>query len=85
MMVNVKIILNSREVLSVPEGSIIPEANNTYVFIIDKDSRAVKVKVKTGKRKNGFIEIKDGIKEDSLVIYEGTNKVKSGTKVKSIN
>ena len=85
MMVNVKIILNSREVLSVPEGSIIPEANNTYVFIIDKDSRAVKVKVKTGKRKNGFIEIKDGIKENSLVIYEGTNKVKSGTKVKSIN
>lgn len=85
MMVNVKIILNSREVLSVPEGSIIPEADNTYVFIIDKDSRAVKVKVKTGKRKNGFIEIKDGIKEDSLVIYEGTNKVKSGTKVKSIN
>ena len=34
MMVNVKIILNSREVLSVPEGSIIPEANNLSLIHI---------------------------------------------------
>lgn len=84
MMVNVKIVLDSRKALSVPEGSIVPESNDTFVYIINKNSKAIKTKVKTGKRKDGLIEITNGITEDSLVIYEGTNKIKSGSKVKSI-
>ena len=84
MMVNVKIVLDSREALTIPEGSIVPESNNTFVYIINKNSKAIKTKVKTGKRKDGLIEITNGLTKDSLVIYEGTNKIKSGSKVKSI-
>lgn len=84
MMVNVKIVLDSRKALTVPEGSIVPESNETFVYIINKNSKAIKTKVKTGKRKDGLIEITNGVTEDSLVIYEGTNKIKSGSKVKSI-
>ena len=85
MMVNVKIILDSRNALTVPEGSIIPEDENTYVYIINQKSRAIKKQVQTGRRKDGLIEITGGIAENTLVIYEGTNKIKPGVIVKTVN
>ena len=41
-----------------------------------------KKKVNVGLRKEGFVEVINGLKSLDLVVYEGINKIKEGTLVK---
>ena len=81
MMVNVRIVLESNNQLSIPEGSIIPEDDETYIFIVNSKNIVKKKKIEIGKRKDGLVEVLDGISADEIVVFEGTNKVRDGTKV----
>lgn len=82
MMVNIKIIFNSTKRLSIPEGAIIPEDDETYVFTVNKDNIIEKKKLKIDKRENGIVEVLSGLSKDENVVFEGTNKIRIGTKVK---
>ena len=84
MMVSVKLLFNEQSVLSVPEGSIIPEGEDTYVFIVDEKNNVEKKLVKIGIRKKGIIEVIAGLKKNDLVVSEGTNKIKAGLRVELI-
>lgn len=83
MMSNIKLKLKSREIFVVPEGAIIPEDEKSFLYVF-KDKKALKMQVKTGKRKNGSIEIISGINQDNLIVYEGTNKIRNGSEVSII-
>ena len=80
MMAKVKIPLNKREVFVVPEGAIIQDDDKTYVYKV-LDSVSKRSEVKIGKRKKGVVEIIEGIKVNESIIFEGTNKIKDGSKV----
>ena len=84
MMVNVDIFFDSQNVLSIPEGSLVPEGSQNYVFVVDKLNKVKKKKIKIGNRKKGIIEVIGGLKENELVVYEGTNKIKSGLEIELI-
>ncbi len=68
--------------MSVPEGSIIPEDDETFVYTIDNENKVVKKKVQIGKRKSGIVEIIKGINQSEIIVFEGTNKIRNGTIVK---
>ncbi len=82
MMVNINIIFESKKNLSIPEGSIIPEDDETFVYTIDNENKVVKKKVQIGKRKNGIVEIISGVDESETIVFEGTNKIRNGSIVK---
>lgn len=84
MMVNVDIFFDSQNVLSIPEGSLVPEGSQNYVFVVDKLNKVKKKKIKIGNRKKGIIEVVGGLKENELVVYEGTNKIKPGLEIELI-
>ena len=50
MMVNVSIILESNNQLSIPEGCIIPEDDETFIFIVNNENIVIK-KIEIGKKK----------------------------------
>lgn len=81
MMTNIKIIFNKRNSFLIPEGAIVPNDDKSYIFFVNENNVALKKLVKTGNRKNGYIEIINGIKENDLIIFEGTNKISNGTKI----
>ena len=81
MMINVSIILESNNQLSIPEGCIIPEDDETFVFIVNNENTVIKKKIEIGKRKDGLVEVLNGLIVDENVIFEGTNKVRNGTRV----
>ncbi|MFV2060434.1 MAG: efflux RND transporter periplasmic adaptor subunit [Gammaproteobacteria bacterium] len=56
-----------------------------YVYRVNKDKHAIKVKVKTGVQINTKIEITEGLKENDLIIVEGFSRLKDGIKVKIAN
>ena len=80
MMVNVSIILESNNQLSIPEGCIIPEDDETFIFIVNNENIVIK-KIEIGKRKDGLVEVLNGLTAGENVIFEGTNKVRNGTRV----
>ena len=80
MMAEINIFLDERNVFTVPEGSIIQENEKTFVYLI-KDSSSYKKEVKIGKRKKGLVEIVKGLNTGDKVVYEGTNKIKDGSKI----
>ena len=79
-----KKILNfdSKESVLVPESAIIPTDNQTFIYVISDENIIKKVQVFTGKRLDGKVEIKKGLKLSDKIIFEGVNKLKAGIKVK---
>ncbi len=82
MMTNVIIKLNTKPINMLAEGSIIYEDDETYVFTINEKKLVSKKRVITGIRRNGLIQILSGVNQNELIVIEGTNKIRSGTKVK---
>ena len=73
---------DSKESVLVPESSIIPIDNQTFIYVIGEENIIKKVQVFTGKRLDGKVEIKKGLKLSDKIVFEGVNKLKAGIKVK---
>jgi len=81
MFVKVKIILGTRKnSLIIPEEALIPSHDSVSIFKII-DQKAQLIKIKTGLRQKGMIEVLEGIKADDLIITAGHNKLAPGMHV----
>jgi membrane fusion protein (multidrug efflux system) len=66
--------------LLVPEEALVPERGKAYVFVVH-DNVVERREVKTGKRKPGYVEIVDGVREHERVVVDGTQHVRDGSVV----
>jgi membrane fusion protein, multidrug efflux system len=66
--------------LLVPEEALVPERGHAYVFVV-RDSVVERREVRTGKRKPGFVEIVEGVREHERVVVDGTQHVRDGSVV----
>ena len=82
MMVNLEIPLAIRNSLTIRENAILSQDDLSYVYVVGDKNKVFKKKVTVGVRKNGMVEILDGLNKNDLVIYEGINKIKVGSIVK---
>lgn len=81
MMAKVTIDLEKKSSIVIPESSIIPIDNETFVYIVNKQNIIEKRRVYTGIRNDGEVEIIKGVSLNDKVVYEGINKIKDGIKV----
>ena len=81
-MVNLKFEFDKRESLFVRENSVFNQDDISYLYLVNKGNNIEKKRVKLGARKNGLVEILDGLNSSDLVVFEGINKVKEGSIVK---
>jgi membrane fusion protein (multidrug efflux system) len=70
--------------LLIPESALVPEGESQFVFTIDDESNARKIKVLIGQRKPGWVQILEGLEAGQEVIVEGTLKIRDGSVVKAI-
>lgn len=68
----------------VPEAAIVPKGQDSYVFRV-AEGKADLVRVQTGARKVGEVEIVKGLAAGDLVVTEGTQKIGPGSAVILIN
>ena len=81
MFARVQVQLGVREkAVWIPEAAIVPKGQDTMVFRVT-DNKAELVKVQTGVRKVGAVEIVKGLGEGDLVVTEGTQKIGPGSAV----
>jgi membrane fusion protein (multidrug efflux system) len=77
MLLTVKLQQDRGNVLIVPEGSIVPERGEQFVYLVE-NNRATKRKVMLGRRLAGLVEITTGLKAGDTVVTDGAHKIREG-------
>ena len=81
MFARVRVQLGVREkAVWIPEAAIVPRGQDSTVFRV-VDGKADLVRVQTGARRVGEVEIVKGLAEGDLVVTEGTQKIGPGSSV----
>lgn len=81
MFARVNLQLGVREqAVWIPEEAIVPRGRDSYVFRI-VDGKAEEVRVRTGARKVGEVEIVEGIAAGDQVVTEGNHRLRPGAAV----
>ena len=73
----------------IPEAAIVPRGQDNYVYRVtgasaDNGGKVEVVKVQTGVRKVGEVEIVKGLAGGDLVVTEGTQRLGPGSSVKLV-
>ena len=74
------IVSNRAQAITVPEQAIIPFGTDRYVFRVI-DGVAKRTKVTLGVRRQGAVEVVDGLNADDMVVTAGQLKLKDGAPV----
>ena len=81
----VTVLLQLKEdALSVPEQAIVPQGDAQYVFKI-VNGKVMLTKVVTGTRREGRVEIVDGLSVGDEVVTAGQLKIRDGSAVSIVN
>lgn len=81
MLLTVSVIARQRQSLAAPELAVVGDGEDRYLFVLE--GRTVKrVKVDTGVRQNGLVEITGGVKPGQTIVTEGVVKLTDGAKVR---
>ena len=70
------------EAMVVPEQALVPQGSEQYVFEV-VDNKAVRVKIETGQRRDGEVEVINGLKPGDVVVTAGQLKIRDGSPVTS--
>ena len=84
MFLTVQLTLGRREkAVLIPEECLVPEGTRQYVYVVS-DGKAVKTEVKIGLRRQGDVEIVEGVKAGDVIVTAGVQKIRDGTPVRAV-
>jgi membrane fusion protein (multidrug efflux system) len=72
---------DERDAVAIPEQSLIPVGDEQYLFKV-VDGRAQRFKVEIGQRRDGQVEILQGLAAGDVVVTAGQLKLRDGSQVK---
>jgi membrane fusion protein (multidrug efflux system) len=82
MFARVRLITRAeREALVLPEEALVPQGTDQFVFRI-VDGKAVRVKVETGQRRDGKVEVVRGVDKGDVVVTAGQQRLRDGAPVR---
>ncbi|HEX7875041.1 MAG TPA: efflux RND transporter periplasmic adaptor subunit [Sphingobium sp.] len=81
MLLTVSVVARQRQSLAVPELAIVGDGDDRFLFVV-VDRKAKRVKVATGIRQNGLVEILGGVKPGQQVVTDGVVKLTDGVPVR---
>jgi len=81
MFMNLKLVRTPGQALVIPEGAIVPENNQHFVFVVE-DEHVSKREVTIGRRRPGEVEILKGVSEQDQIVTDGTLNVHDGAPVR---
>lgn len=81
MLLTVSVVSRQRQSLALPELAVIGDGDARYAFVLE-GRKAKRVKVETGIRQNGMVEIVGGLKAGQQVVTDGVVKLSDGAPVR---
>ncbi len=83
MLLTVRLLRPERNALVVPEIAAIQIGTQSFLFRVKDDDSVEQVPVKLGARRRGEVEVLEGIGMGERIVTEGTQKVRSGAKIRT--
>lgn len=80
MLLNIRVIFNEKNSLSVPEEALLIQGEDKFIFKIENNI-IERTNVQIGRRNQNKVEIISGLNENEVILAEGTNKVRPKGKV----
>jgi len=84
-LLEVTVKYNERRSLGVPDTSVMLEGDNAYVYKVVENNNINKIKIETGIRNKGSVEVISGLNEGDIIVAEGLKKINPKGKIKPIN
>jgi membrane fusion protein (multidrug efflux system) len=83
MFARVNLITSTKQdALVVPEEALVPQGTEQFLFRV-VDNKAERVKVQTGQRRDGKVEIVNGVEKDDLIVIAGQSRLREGSQVRA--
>ena len=83
MLMTVQLLGEQRQALMVPELAVTQVGDASFVFAVGADDVGRQVKVQTGLRRDGQVEVTDGLSSGDRIVVEGTGKLRDGQPVRA--
>ena len=83
-LLDIEVFYNDNEALSVADTSIIFEDEKKFVYKILDNNKIQKTEVVTGIRKDGNLQILEGLNADDRIVKEGLSRLSEGMLVRPI-
>jgi membrane fusion protein (multidrug efflux system) len=74
---------DEKQVVMVPESAIVPRGGETLVYRLE-NGKAIETMVTVGRRRNGQVEILEGLKPNMQVVTAGQARLKNGSAVEIV-
>jgi membrane fusion protein (multidrug efflux system) len=84
MFLTVTVLREEVSALLIPEQAIVPEQSRQFVLVVGEDALVERRQVRTGRRRPGQVEVLSGLTEGEIVIAEGTQKARPGSRVEEV-
>jgi len=81
MLLTVRLLKQETESLSIPEAALVPMRDEQYVFVVNDEDRVERLRIVTGRRAPGRVEVLEGLEQGIRVVVQGTNRVRPGVSV----
>ena len=83
MFMNVGLTLSTRaDAILIAEEALVPLGERQFIFVV-ADGRAQRRAITIGLRRNGMVQVLEGVKPGELVVVRGTQRVRDGAPVKA--
>ena len=83
-LLDIELLYNEKQALSVADTSIIFEDEKKFVYRILDNNKIEKIEVMTGIRKSGNLEVLEGLDENDKIVKEGLSRLADGMLVKPL-
>ena len=83
-LLDIKLFYNQKKALSVTDTSIIFEDEKKFIYKVLDNNKINKIEVITGVRKDGNLEVLEGLEENDRIVKEGLSRLSKGMTVKPI-
>ncbi|WP_115530984.1 efflux RND transporter periplasmic adaptor subunit [Xanthomonas campestris] len=81
MLLDVRLFQPARQALVIPEIAVVQVGRESYVFRVKPDSSVERADVRLGERRDGKVEILEGVKPGERIVVDGTGKLRPGLKI----
>jgi len=82
MLLDVRLFQPARQALVIPEIAVVQVGRESFVYRVKPDSSVERVDVRTGERRDGKVEILEGLAGGDRIVVDGTGKLRPGLKIK---
>lgn len=78
---NVRLRSTAREALMIPEAAILTEGGSSFAYVVTAEDKAERRELLTGQRRQGWVEVRDGISAAEQVVVNGNDRLATGMPV----